>query len=353
MKSKILICDSPQIGKKTHTINVVLGYLFSLHRAKDNEVEVFLPYTKRWKEQILSIDLKSFDTIFLSLKWWQDLAGAFKLLKIFKKSNVLEKVVIGGHTAVIFASDILKRFPGVTIWNSLKGDPRFIFPNNLTLHLDIHKIGLATGYIPLREGCSDKCYFCGALPPPPKCVQWVRSAISISSDIEILSKEKTLEIFFDSDAEDLLVKALRLLNKKYENKAYFFFWRNPNYRVIEELLRVFSDVKICLDIVTLDDDARKLLEKQQLLKTTPDLEVLINYIFDIYRKYYVNIDVSFAVGHPLENRDRVMKNLEKIVNIYRKINWHGEIKVTPLHILPNTSFDKLATSYVPKWKKLN
>ena len=353
MGRSILILDAPQIGKKQHTINAILGYLFSYYKAMGYSVSVMLPYTDHWRKHLLSLNVEKFTTVFVSLKWWHELAGAFDLLELFKNLGVLDKVIMGGITAILFATEIQRRFPGVVIYNPYQGNLPFKFPATLSLDKKAFAKGLVSGYIPLSEGCNDKCYFCGALPIPSLGFRWRRGATSVRDDIETLCENPNIEIFFDTDAETLLLRSLKILKRKCQNNVYFFFWRTPNYQLIETLLSRFDTVRICLDVVTLDDDARDILVSHKLLKHAPDVQQVGEYILSLHEKYHIPIDLSFAVGHPLEKRDNVLRSLDYLTDIYRQIGCHGEIKFTPLHVLPHTLFETFSSSYIPKWKTLN
>ncbi len=332
--------------KKKHTINAIIAYLYSYYAQQESVVKVFSPYQQNWEDDLQTVlRTTRFSKIFVSLKWWHELYGAIKLLEYLQKYGYRKEIIIGGHTSVTFKNAIYQRFPGVQIYRS------YPLPATLSLSKEIFEKGIVSGYVPLKEGCNEKCYFCGTFQVPKR--GWLRSPISIARDLEILSKNKEIEIFFDSDAESLLLEALKLTNNSYHNKVYYFFWRKPNYNLIAKLCEKFQKVSICLDVVSLDDSAKEKLIRKGLLKRAMTIEEVIKKMEHIHKWFDVSIDISFAVGHPFESKDNIKRSLDNILSTYMRSSISGTIKATPLHVLPNTLFNHLDTTYNPKWKNLD
>lgn len=350
----VLIIDAPLgIPKDAQKINGTLAYLFSRYRHIGAAVDVILPHGPAWQARISATAVQQADRILVGLKWWHELAGVFELLDMLGALNALHKVYLGGQTAAWFAPAIQARYPAISIYGACADAAADapLFDPTLTLLPEALQVGLANGFVPIGEWCGEACYFCGALKPT---LLWQRTAQSIAADICTLGQNPRLEIFFDSDRERLLIRALDLLEQPLPNPSYFFFWRQPHHGLLERMLRSFGTCAVCLDIACLDPQATTRMVAGGLLKRgTVSVTQAAQLIPTLYREYGVQVDVSFAIGHPFEQDAAVMAGLHSLLEAYSASGCPGQIKFTALHVLPNTRFHLLTDAYAPRWTELD
>jgi radical SAM superfamily enzyme YgiQ (UPF0313 family) len=372
----IFINPSKSKNKKDHIVNMSLFWLVSVLHDEGISSKIYTVLGDDFENEIVRIiDESNPKWVGISCKWWNTLYTSIEISRVLKMLYPQIKIFTGGHTASIFAKDLIEKnyFDFVLLGDTEKTIIDFyrqtsklgtaskngFFSNEISLRsgdylksyslvgIDkfIDRPDLIMGYVWTGRGCFHDCFYCAENTSTTKKIfnkriPFVRNVASVVSDI-LKFGERTYIIFdyeypsfdeTDSYIEELLLN----LPDFVDYRCYFFSWGLPSKKLIDLFSTRFSYSSLCIDVQCYSESLRKLLSDKKLTKPFFSNNQLLNILNYVDTKDNVLIDASGIVGYPFETDDHREEGLEFINYIHSKYKCVRDVRPSPLHVIPGT-----------------
>lgn len=370
------INPSKSKNKHDHVVNMSLFWLVAALKDEGISSRIYTILGDNFEEEIHRIVSDSNPKwIGISCKWWNTLYSATQIAATIKKLYPNIKLFSGGHTATIFAEELIKRnfFDVVllgdsekTIVNLFKEKSKLrtaskdgIFSEEMCVkckeYLSTYKLvgiddyidrpDLVMGYVWTGRGCCHDCFYCAENISTTKKIfkeriPFVRSVDSVVSDI--MNFGNRTNIIFDYEypsfdkTDDHIEELFKKLPKSIDYRCYFFSWGLPSKRLIDLFSDRFTYSSICIDIQSFSETLRKILSEKKLIKpffSNNDFLEILDYA---NQKDNLIIDATGIVGYPFETESHRNEGYDFINSLHSKYKCVRDTRPSPLHVIPGT-----------------
>ncbi len=368
--------------------NSSVGMLYLASYLERNNIPACCDFTNNcWKKDELKENVETLIKLVkprilaLSMKWFPHMARILEIARLSKECDSSLIVVLGGDTASYFAEHLIQyedidyiirgdgEKPLLSICQGKEEVENCLYKKNGIIHnnpvsyvqgeknlsdmqlVDLsmilvceQSILLSNFYLPFYKGCNMPCIYCGGNKELQK-KNFNRANVFFRKEQEVrndLLKAKDYTSVFILDLDIPFTNLLDYIKNVFEgidlsaHMAIVFSLNPLPKKIIQLLCSIFRYVRFNLDIASLSEQHRNILEQHGLVKPQPSDEEIISFFKNCEESENLNVDINLLSGLPLMTSEDIEKSKEMYQYLTEHFQTFSDLHWGRLHAQPGT-----------------